>query len=702
MITNLQITNFRQHKNLVLDFSNGVTVIRGDNEKGKSTIFEAIAYALFGLRSCRDSDVTSWGETPNSHRVDLEFIVSGQTYNVYRTAKSCELRVADDYVSGQTEVTRFCEQLLEIQSGTGNWLMFVPQNKIKGILEETNAKTTAFIEKLANFELIDNMIENLQANHPTGSTKNLIDSIGEADKRLKDYIEVMPEDKADELLAQADKVDEEIVEVERICQKVGAQVERLRTEYQELEKYSTSHAILSAQKHAAEGRRQMVQQFLDENQVTLVDHSKKIAAIDEAVKQMVAGKSQEESHKKGTALVIRLKMMFNRDTESAVRMRYSDARKAYQNCMDEVFEISEQLKHLELRSKTLNGTCEACGLDYKDVPEIVAKTQSVQDEIKKLQQVKIAADEKMSKARIIEDKASNDILIIEDIMQFMKTEPYGWEFDPDTLTLAFRGELPTSSDNYDRLVADRQRFVYEENDAKQKLMHYQQKETELELVESQLESLNNQLMLCGDFSKLGSVKLELDTNETDLLDAKHLLDKLKKSVYELRAEAANNKIAIDHHNMFIGIYEKQLAEQEEQLATMDRNNTLLKMLRGIKPQIANSVWQGLCNSISKHFSDMRGFESVVTKEDSFLIDGHPVSSFSGSTVDVLGIAIRVALTKTFMPNSNFLLLDEPFSACDVDRQSKALSCLSSVGFDQLVIITHEEETESVADNLIDL
>ena len=42
MILNVTLTNFRQHKNLNVDFSDGVTVVRGENEGGKTTRLEKI------------------------------------------------------------------------------------------------------------------------------------------------------------------------------------------------------------------------------------------------------------------------------------------------------------------------------------------------------------------------------------------------------------------------------------------------------------------------------------------------------------------------------------------------------------------------------------------------------------------------------------------------------------------------------------
>ena len=145
----------------------------------------------------------------------------------------------------------------------------------------------------------------------------------------------------------------------------------------------------------------------------------------------------------------------------------------------------------------------------------------------------------------------------------------------------------------------------------------------------------------------------------------------------------------------------EVSRYTEELKAARQANALLKALRTVKPQLANQVWQTVCSTVSHYFSLMRNQPSVVSKEAAgFAVDGHDTESLSGSTLDILGLAIRIALTKTFMPTCRFLLLDEPFAASDAERTAQALGFISSVGFDQVVIITHEDATEAVADNLI--
>jgi DNA repair exonuclease SbcCD ATPase subunit len=100
---------------------------------------------------------------------------------------------------------------------------------------------------------------------------------------------------------------------------------------------------------------------------------------------------------------------------------------------------------------------------------------------------------------------------------------------------------------------------------------------------------------------------------------------------------------------------------------------------------------------------MRGEKSVVTKANGgFSVNGQSVATLSGSTKDILGLATRVALIKTFLPGCPFLVLDEPAQGCDSDRTGALLGFIASCGFSQVILVTHDGLSESFADNLISL
>ena len=45
-------------------------------------------------------------------------------------------------------------------------------------------------------------------------------------------------------------------------------------------------------------------------------------------------------------------------------------------------------------------------------------------------------------------------------------------------------------------------------------------------------------------------------------------------------------------------------------------------------------------------------------------------------------------------------LDEPMAACDEDRSESLLGTIKSVNFKQTLLVSHDEISESIADNII--
>jgi energy-coupling factor transporter ATP-binding protein EcfA2 len=117
-ITRLQLTHFKAHASLTLEPAARLTVIRGPNESGKSSIAQAIEMVLFS-RPDADSDpirhAWSWGAS-SPPEVALEFEVEGQAGRLLKRFGGARAAAGELTLDGRssTDVGRIQEQVAQL------------------------------------------------------------------------------------------------------------------------------------------------------------------------------------------------------------------------------------------------------------------------------------------------------------------------------------------------------------------------------------------------------------------------------------------------------------------------------------------------------------------------------------------------------------------------------------------------------------
>lgn len=94
-ILSIQTSNFRLHADSSFGFpGEGVVGIIGSNESGKSTVLEALLWALFGTAATRGTKGSlRWNRAPARHTasVTLRFMIGGKTYTLERGENTARL-----------------------------------------------------------------------------------------------------------------------------------------------------------------------------------------------------------------------------------------------------------------------------------------------------------------------------------------------------------------------------------------------------------------------------------------------------------------------------------------------------------------------------------------------------------------------------------------------------------------------------------
>lgn len=116
-LISLSLENFRQHKFTQIHFPMGLVGILGDNGSGKTTILEAIAWALYG-KARGDNDSLIWRMAPGKAAavVELVFAFNGQTIQVKRSLtmqkSTAEMRQNQKVIANSLKAVN--EKILEL------------------------------------------------------------------------------------------------------------------------------------------------------------------------------------------------------------------------------------------------------------------------------------------------------------------------------------------------------------------------------------------------------------------------------------------------------------------------------------------------------------------------------------------------------------------------------------------------------------
>jgi len=705
MFKSLKLNNFRKHTNTTLTLGEGLSVLRGSNEQGKSTVFEAIAYAIFGTKALRDplENVVTWGNPMSTLKVELDFSVDDVDYNIKRGKSGAELTYKGGVVTGQVEVSNFVSTLLRVDVGTAVRLILSPQSGIRGALESGARATTELIENLAEFYKIDHLIELMQEKLTVGSSVSVeanIKTFEETLARLKD--QVVPVDvKAHEVAIETaqNKVSELTKNLATAEVAVEIAQERVSTAKQQ----SQDRARLEQSAKAAYLNIVKLKEKLDQAraQPEVKDAELKLDELRQQVREL----EQMDDIKAAYSAV---KPYLTRVSEPSYKGAYADLLNDIQETVlksrVEENKVDKQEGRLKLlKQKLTQGTCTFCGKDFSGVPEVEAVNAPIREEISKLSTEIVASkgELKQTLSKLSELVKTKEASI--NVINALKYSCDYVELADDMLPpmLQWIGPNPVQGS---RNIAG---LILEIQAIEGLVEAYNQAMESIPVLESKLtdanEMVTNLERQIADIPNVnvGDAQLELKESRENFRTIFDELSDAKQNLYESRKALQDALTNYTKTLQAVENTEGALRKAHKDLSDLTFNNNLLKRVRQCRPAISDKLWSIVLVATSNYFSEMRGVKSEVTKAPSgFLVDGHPITSLSGSTLDILGLAIRVALVRTFLPNSTFILLDEPCAAADAERTAATVGFLSTCGFKQIILITHEEVSQDVADRVI--
>ena len=160
----LTARDFKRHKELIVDFSESLTTIRGPNYTGKSSLLEALLFAFGGASFVPGGRAVIVRTGAKECSVEVEFIGPSSDYRLWRTLKDAKLsRITDGnaevVATGHTAVNAAIEEIIGMPLKDWAVLSISTQGEAAALMTLGASKLNAMIEQLSKVEFITKVSE---------------------------------------------------------------------------------------------------------------------------------------------------------------------------------------------------------------------------------------------------------------------------------------------------------------------------------------------------------------------------------------------------------------------------------------------------------------------------------------------------------------------------------------------------------------
>lgn len=172
ILKKLILKNFKSHKNTIINFKKGITIIVGENGAGKSSILEGITYALFKKAQLNQSNLIRLDNSNNiaNMSVELFFERNGTEYKINRTVTSSKStsRIFKKvngkyilYVEGNSQVNDEVKTIIDMDIDLFLNAIYIRQGEIADLIYKKPSERKKIIGKFLQIEELEKMWENM-------------------------------------------------------------------------------------------------------------------------------------------------------------------------------------------------------------------------------------------------------------------------------------------------------------------------------------------------------------------------------------------------------------------------------------------------------------------------------------------------------------------------------------------------------------
>ncbi|MGB1585678.1 MAG: AAA family ATPase [Thermoplasmatota archaeon] len=744
-IRRLLLVNYRRHRRLELELPDGVLAIVGANGSGKSSLLEAIGFALFGIQATRTPKALlrhSDAAPSDEVRVELDLELSGQALRVMRSFRGANLTahahlevdgrpLVAEGANSHSAVTQEIERLLGMDRTSFFTSIVAQQKELAKLTELKSQERKQLILRLLGIDAIDRAIEQAR------------DRRRQAQQRVDDLRDGRPDLAAHKQeVAQATQA---IKQAEEASTQAQAQWEQ---NAKALEEAQAHHATCEARDaarrdaleltRAAAAKRDHAEATLIETRQRL-DHAIKARKEAEAL-AMQAAKRPDAAHALAQARKAHHQWetaQQNRATASRIQERLATlpvqappkkenpipaAQERLQAVDAAVAAVQARLADVRAHQQRIDeadaaAPCPFCDQSLRDaLPHLHAKLDEQQRDLVAKQEQLVA--QQRSAAQHLDAART----------QWDAHQKRHMEFDAASAERASLEQelarLATDDAEQPPPLQPLEAALEQAETAERAWIAAKARAQEHDALQAQVGALEDALAKAEAAWQAAQARLAREP-QVDLPASRTQLERAQRD--ERAADEARRNAA---HRLELA--QQQQGHAKERLAAAQSHHQRLEAARAdlrLWTALSGGRDRGLLEQFRRHmvgkirpainqeasrllarFTDGR-YRELILDEDYgvFLVEeGVPyaLSRFSGGESDLAHLALRLAIGRLLTQRSGaelrFLALDEVFGSLDRQRRDAVLAALHGLEglYSQIVLVTHQEDLHEALDAVL--
>lgn len=723
MLANIKITNFKRIKSLDVSVERGLNIIKGRNSTGKSTLVQAIVFALYGQAAVPGQRK----HIPTKGAKGCEVVLSLEDgHTITRTLSNCSVELDGKQVaSGNKACTSYLTDLLKLDLTGFGIFHWAPQGETSALLTLGALELQRKVEHFCGIASLDDTIKN--ASGDVRAMNAVYDSISVGD---------IPELKAeaDRLSANLEAANVYTLGIATIVKLEEKKSEVAYSKWQEALDHNRQvdkrKLAMAGAVAAAEGEIKHLDRLRKKLRETNPPGENALKSLKDKTERLRSDLEGWAAHNLAIQVAkdeqVRLLKRLDKlqlqntqaeatmDTKAELEAKLELLEPEYEACRETVANQKQLYEGLAVQVKVAkdaveNGVCPTCHRAYDDaegIEEWVEKYESLQKGYALAKARKKNAEDALNKvfaSRYSVKEGLKNLPSVEPVT----TQIYETEEQLEKVSLQAEGEMKD---------LDKPRREMKKQQQAAEVMglaaaEYEYLSKQIEKAKAEVESANAliaKLPTAGKELPLNKFSSEVEQCRGKIKAAHKLHEEAKEQYYMFQTRASS---AVEKYEQAVAA-EKRKAEQ---FVHITHATELIKYLTGSRVRFLETVWKAIldnasnfCRVATKNWVEdgqSRTIVEIIRREGNFFfVEGGvelPVSSASGAQRAFIGVGIRLGLSLALRGTHSLLILDEPTAEMDADNANALAGVLLGLP-GQVLMVTHRPYEEMSANQVIRL